>query len=216
MDMQPHSTLLCALFVAGCFVDDGDYVAGDSGSETDISEDTMSDTESSDHESSDVSSDETWTDDSSSDFTTDTWSGSDEDTTGDVTSSDTSTDSDSSSDDCAPVDVEVDGAFEAGESRTIYLDFDDFPGSPGETVELCITFTSTNPASARTITIGETEVAFGPCGGGGPGPGFTSCAPFVKPEGLTEVIIDNTTFGPGCQTGTMDDLVLSFGCDPGG
>lgn len=36
----------------------------------------------------------------------------------------------------------------------------------------------------------------------------------LKPAGTVELSIDNTTSGPGCQNGSMDDLVLHFGCVP--
>lgn len=77
-----------------------------------------------------------------------------------------------------------------------------------------MTFTSNNGASARSMTIGGADVlTFGPCGGSGPAPGpFGDCASFTKPIGLTEVLIDNTTPGPGCQNGTMEEVVLRFGC----
>ncbi len=142
---------------------------------------------------------------------------------GPSTSSSASTDGTGSSasstggnDDCTPVEVEVPGEFAELEVRVIDLDFDEFPGMPGEGVELCRTFTSDNAASARTITIGGVDgelLGLGPCGSQGPAPGpFGGCSSFVKPEGIAEVIIDNTTSGPGCQNGGMTDLVFQFGC----
>jgi len=155
------------------------------------------------------------THDSSGATTTDTsWSGGDATTT----TSDTSNDSaGTTSTVCAPVDVPIEEPFEAGETRTLHLDFDAFPAEPGQEGELCLTFTSNNEYSARTILIGGASgenLGFGPCGDGlGPAPGpFTICAVYTEPEGLTEVIVDNSPPGPGCQNGTMGQVVLRFGC----
>lgn len=204
--MQPRTVLICALLGAGCFHDHGSSftdgtTTGTDGSGTDP-----------DHDSSGEEPDDSDTD-SMSTLTTTSSSAPDSATT-DTT--DTSTENSTSSDGCVPVDVEVDGPFEELETRTLDLDFDEFPGIPGEAAELCASFTTTNPASARTITIGGATgevLSFGPCGGHGPGPGFTLCASFVKPLGLSEIVIDNSNY-PGCQAGPMDDLVLQFGCIP--
>lgn len=210
--MQPRTVLICTLLGAGCFHDPG----------SSLTDGTTTGTEGSDPESNNDSSDEesdgTDTDQTSS-WTTTSGNTTDPETTT-STSTATSTGSDTSSDVCVPVDVEVDEAFEPGETRTLNLDFDDFPGSTDDDLELCITFTSTNAASARSIFIGGAEgqvLEFGPCNALGPPPGpFTICDPFVKPAGLTEVIIANTTPVPGCQNGSMADLTLQFLCPDGG
>lgn len=206
--MQPHITLFCTLFLAGCFHDPNGTPSDGTTTDTDGSNtDQGSSDGESDTGNTDTDSTESWTDVTSSSVsdsgaTTDT-------TTGTTTTGSTNT----SSDGCAPVDVPIDGAFEGGENRTVYLDFDGFPGSSGDDAELCITFTTDNGVSARSIFIEGQVLQFGPCNALGPPPGpFTICDPFVKPAGVTEVIIDNTTPGPGCQTGSMDNLVLQFMC----
>ena len=110
----------------------------------------------------------------------------------------------------APVEIAVEDPFGDGQMQTISVNFDDLPGAPGTNAELCISFSTSNPASARTLTIGEQLLAFGPCGG--TRRSWSQCVEYLKPAGVVDVTIDNTTFGPGCQNGEMHDLVLQFGC----
>ena len=120
---------------------------------------------------------------------------------------------------CCPwYDVPVDGFFAVGDTRVLTVDFDDFPGDAGARVELCMTLTSDNAVSSRIMTIAEQWLGFGPCGGiplPPPGP-YAGCDDYLKPAGgAIEISIDNTNCCPGgCQSGTMDDLVLHFGCVP--
>lgn len=119
-----------------------------------------------------------------------------------------SEDSSSTGADCAPIEVPVDGFVDEGEMRVVEFDFDQLPIDADAPAQLCLAFTTSNPASARSITIDGQVLTFGPCGG----PPRIYCEEFLNPTGTLNVVLDNTTPSMGCQTGDMMDLVLFFGC----
>jgi len=144
-------------------------------------------------------------------------SSSTESTSGDLTTTGTTTSDGTTTDPCAsPLEVPVPDPFATGESRTFDLDFDEAPGETGGDIKVCATFTTTAPPSARTITFDEQVLGLGPCNAQWPPEDpFTGCTTFPKPDGVTPVTVDNVTPGPGCQSGPMADLVITFSCPEG-
>ncbi|MCH9755538.1 MAG: hypothetical protein K0U11_06760 [Gammaproteobacteria bacterium] len=134
---------------------------------------------------------------------------SDDEDTSSTTSGSGSTDTGAT---CAPIQVDVDAFVDEGETRVVEFDFDQLPLELGELVELCVDFSTSNPASARSISIDGQVMTYGPCGGDK----GLHCEEFFNPTGTVDVVLDNTTPSGGCQTGDMSDVVLFFGCAEAG
>jgi hypothetical protein len=209
--MQPTKALFCALILVGCFQDTGDSIdTGDT--DTGTSSDPQDGTTAEDTTESKITTESEETDTSTGTVTDDaTKSTADQDTT--ETNSATT---DTGTGQCGSYEIPLDEPFEAAEMRSLYVDFDEVPGVDGQEPEpwVCLRFETVNSMSARTIWIGGEDgenVGVGPCYPNLDGV-FEICKPYTKPSGVTEVMIDNTAPGPGCQTWEMHDVTLRFTC----
>lgn len=113
---------------------------------------------------------------------------------------------------CSPITYVLPDLPEHGQA-VAWLDFDRFTASD---VQLCMSYVAPNPASGRSLYIGDEPtvlVGFGPCG-----PRtelrYEQCQLVENPGRRTIVRLENRPWNAGCQLGSMKDIQLTLDCGP--
>jgi hypothetical protein len=104
------------------------------------------------------------------------------------------------------------GALAVTEIRQVEVDFDTTITPVNSAAIVCLSFRTSNPASARAVGIAGQSIGFGPCSATAPQDVY-SCQPFIEPAGVVVVVIENATPGSGCQSGEMTNVIMSFPCE---